>query len=216
MLISFPFLRSSGFVTETDVDMGTLVYKHELSKELVDDFLALLQATVDRSHSKEEPFAMDYKGLKARMAVVKELQEMKPDGGRVKPTAAAVRVRCVVPLRLLLFHSMGLLVVPLFPRRCPQLDASFRREKQLRSELAVSRQTALQQHDLMAKHFAEVCFAFLRFLYVWICCYFSQPVVVFSQPVVVSVLHSRVDTIISLTLCYLLTVCCNAEAHRFT
>ena len=38
-----------------------------------------------------------------------------------------------------------------------QLDASFRREKQLRSELAISRQTALQQHDLIAQHFGEVC-----------------------------------------------------------
>ena len=73
--------------------MGMLMYKHELNKELVDDFLQLMQAVVDRAATKDEPFAMDYKGLKQRVKLVKELQDMKPAIKQTRPTAAAVRFR---------------------------------------------------------------------------------------------------------------------------
>ncbi len=83
----------AGFVTQTDVDMGALVLKHELPPGVVNDVLQLVQDAVHRAQEAEEPFAMDYKGLKQRMRVVQELAAVPAAAARGKPTAAAVRGR---------------------------------------------------------------------------------------------------------------------------
>ncbi len=78
-------------MTQTDVDMGALVLKHELSSDLVNDILQVVQAAVERGLDAPEPFAMDAKGLRLRMRVVEELAAASPQANRVKPTAASVR-----------------------------------------------------------------------------------------------------------------------------
>jgi hypothetical protein len=41
-------------------------------------------------------------------------------------------------------------------RVCWQLEASFRREKQLRRELTIAQQGAISQHQMMTAHYAKV------------------------------------------------------------
>jgi hypothetical protein len=80
----------TGLLTETDYDVGQLAVRHEWPAGIITDVLQLMQKVVGRSKHEEEPFALNYKALRARVDMVIGLTG-SVGTGKTKPTAASVR-----------------------------------------------------------------------------------------------------------------------------
>lgn len=89
----------TGYLTETDLDVGQLMLKHDLSPDAVTDVLEVIQHAVERGRADDEPFALSHKALKPRIGSVREL--VSDVGSKYKPTAASVSLRTLTGVALL-------------------------------------------------------------------------------------------------------------------
>ncbi len=99
-------IPATGYLTETDLDVGQLMLKHDLSPDAVTDVLEVIQHAVERGRADDEPFALSHKALKPRIGSVREL--VSDVGSKYKPTAASVSLRtltCVTVLARTLLRA---------------------------------------------------------------------------------------------------------------
>ena len=152
-------------MTETDLDVGNLALKHDLSPAVITDLLQVLQKVTARNKSRsiDEPFALNFKALRIRTDVVQGLAG-KVGGAKSKPNALSVRGKreAVFTLPCGSTHppvdrcGVAAVVALVGALHRMQTEALLRREKQLRMELATSQRNAQQQGLNLAQYQQQV------------------------------------------------------------